>query len=311
MRDSKMLEPAERERLAALLRDECAHGIGVATHDYVDRHGLTAARKHAMRTASRRCRAARHVTHRCWSRCRSSHRRSSTRCAHRLDRRRFDHRKVARDAIMSDYHPSYPQYGFDRTSVTRPRSTSARLTSTARARSIAAASRPSRLRGRRAGFQCETARAARDGITRLAHWRPKGVAARTRTPRRHAFSAYRAPTTEPPSTDARRRCARCVPQPDNLRFVELRQTGTKSRQSRRRGATALRNRTGLGAVTGTPQPETRTASTSGARRTARAQHPFVALDAVDLDVEPPALRRLADAILRQRTGISGRPRMDV
>jgi ribonuclease HII len=115
-RDSKMLEPSERERLAAMLRDEFAHGVGIATHDYIDRHGLTAARKHAMRAAVEALPA-----------------RPDMLLIDAVALPEFRHRaiihgdalvasiaaasivaKVTRDAIMSDYHVLYPRFGFDR-----------------------------------------------------------------------------------------------------------------------------------------------------------------------------------------------------
>jgi ribonuclease HII len=46
-----MLDIDARERLFAQIRDECAWGAGVASHEYIDAMGLTAARKHAMRLA--------------------------------------------------------------------------------------------------------------------------------------------------------------------------------------------------------------------------------------------------------------------
>lgn len=116
LRDSKMLESPERERLAAILRDECAHGVGVATHDYVDRCGLTAARKHAMRTAVEALPA-----------------RPDMLLIDAVSLPEYRHRaivhgdaliasiaaasivaKVTRDALMSEYHLVYPLYGFDR-----------------------------------------------------------------------------------------------------------------------------------------------------------------------------------------------------
>lgn len=116
LRDSKMLEPPERERLAAMLRDECAHGIGVATHDYIDHYGLTAARKHAMRSAVEALPV-----------------RPDMLLIDAVSLPEYRHRaiihgdaliasiaagsivaKVTRDAIMSGYHPAFPQYGFDR-----------------------------------------------------------------------------------------------------------------------------------------------------------------------------------------------------
>ena len=114
-RDSKMLLAPERERLAALIRAECAWGIGIASHEFLDEHGLTAAPE--VRDARRRAKP-----------CRAP--------GPAADRRRrapeYRHRaiihgdalvasiaagsiiaKVARDAMMSDFHPVYPHYGFD------------------------------------------------------------------------------------------------------------------------------------------------------------------------------------------------------
>jgi ribonuclease HII len=51
LRDSKMLLEPERDRLAALIRDDCAFGIGAASHEFIDAYGLTTARLHAMRQA--------------------------------------------------------------------------------------------------------------------------------------------------------------------------------------------------------------------------------------------------------------------
>lgn len=116
LRDSKMLDAPARERLAALIRDECAFGVGIVSHDEIDRRGLTAARKSAMRLAVEalpcrpdlllidavslpeyRHRAIIHGDALC-----------ATIAAGSIIA------KTARDAIMYDYHPAYPQYGFDR-----------------------------------------------------------------------------------------------------------------------------------------------------------------------------------------------------
>jgi ribonuclease HII len=51
LRDSKMLDAPERERLAAMVRDECAVGVGAVPHDVLDTMGLIAATKLAMRRA--------------------------------------------------------------------------------------------------------------------------------------------------------------------------------------------------------------------------------------------------------------------
>lgn len=115
LRDSKMLDAAERERLASLIKDQCAYGFGIATHDYLDSHGLTAARKHAMRQAvvalperphmllidavslpEYRHRAIIHGDALC----------ASIAAASIIA-------KTIRDAIMAAYHLVYPHYGFD------------------------------------------------------------------------------------------------------------------------------------------------------------------------------------------------------
>jgi ribonuclease HII len=115
LRDSKMLEAPDRERLAGLVRDDCAYGVGIVTHEFIDTHGLTAARKHAMRTAVQALPLAPDLL-----------------LIDALPMPEYRHRaiihgdalcasiaaasivaKVARDAIMSAYHPVYPMYGFD------------------------------------------------------------------------------------------------------------------------------------------------------------------------------------------------------
>jgi ribonuclease HII len=115
LRDSKMLDAADRERLAALIRGDCAWGIGVATHEYIDTHGLTAARKLAMR------RAARALP------CRPDMLLIDAMSLPEYRHRAIIHgdalvasiaagsiiAKVARDAMMAEYHEIHPQYGFD------------------------------------------------------------------------------------------------------------------------------------------------------------------------------------------------------
>jgi ribonuclease HII len=114
-RDSKQLAPEERERLSALIRGECVHGIGVASHAFIDEHGLTEARKHAMREAV----AA--LPHR-----------PQILLIDAMRLPEYRHRaiihgdaivasiaaasivaKVARDAMMTQEHETYPQYGFN------------------------------------------------------------------------------------------------------------------------------------------------------------------------------------------------------
>jgi ribonuclease HII len=115
LRDSKQIDAEKRERLSAMLRDECAWGIGVASHAYIDEHGLTAARKHAMREAVR-----------------ALPERPQLLLIDAVQLPEYRHRaiihgdaivasiaaasivaKVARDAMMTAQHETYPQYGFD------------------------------------------------------------------------------------------------------------------------------------------------------------------------------------------------------
>ena len=51
LRDSKLLDFDERARLDALIRDDCAAGVGAASHEEIDTLGLIAATKLAMRRA--------------------------------------------------------------------------------------------------------------------------------------------------------------------------------------------------------------------------------------------------------------------
>ena len=115
LRDSKMLDLPERERLAELIRDSCAYGIGIVSHEFIDTYGLTAARKCAMRQAIEalpcrpdmllidaivlpeyRHRAIIHGDALCASIAAAS-----------------IVAKVARDRIMADYDSTYPNYGFE------------------------------------------------------------------------------------------------------------------------------------------------------------------------------------------------------
>ena len=115
LRDSKMLLEPDRDRLAARIRDTCAFGVGVASHEYIDTHGLTAARKHAMREAV----AALPCT-------------PDMLLIDAVSLPEFRHRaiihgdalvasiaagsiiaKTVRDAIMVEYHARYSRYGFD------------------------------------------------------------------------------------------------------------------------------------------------------------------------------------------------------
>jgi ribonuclease HII len=115
LRDSKLLAEPERDRLSALIRADCAAGVGIASHELIDAMGLVAATKLAMR-------------------------RALTALPHQPDMLLIDaehlpeyrHRavvhgdalcasiaagsiiaKVARDAIMTGEHERFPAYGFD------------------------------------------------------------------------------------------------------------------------------------------------------------------------------------------------------
>lgn len=116
LRDSKLLTAAHRERLAQAIRAECAWGVGIAAHDQIDALGLVAATKLAMRQAidALPCRPDiilidavslpdyrhRSIIH------------GDALCASIAAGSILA--KVTRDAIMEDYHPRFPQYGFDR-----------------------------------------------------------------------------------------------------------------------------------------------------------------------------------------------------
>lgn len=115
LRDSKVLEEAERDRLAALIRDENIWAVGSASHEYIDEYGLTAARKIAMRRAVNALK-----------------RKPQMLLIDALSLPEFRHKsiihgdalsasiaaaaivaKVARDAIMVRQHKRHPHYGFD------------------------------------------------------------------------------------------------------------------------------------------------------------------------------------------------------
>jgi ribonuclease HII len=115
LRDSKMLDAPERERLAEMIRDDCAFGIGVVSHEYIDAMGLTDARKQAMRAAvaALPCRpdmvlidAIRLHEYRHVAIIHGDALVASIAAASIVA-------KVARDAMMTAYHEAYPQYGFD------------------------------------------------------------------------------------------------------------------------------------------------------------------------------------------------------
>jgi ribonuclease HII len=115
LRDSKMLDIDARERLFAMIRDECAWGAGVASHEYIDSMGLTAARKHAMRLAVQALPQAPDML-----------------LIDAISLPEYRHRavihgdaliasiaagsiiaKVTRDHLMAEQHQTYPAYGFD------------------------------------------------------------------------------------------------------------------------------------------------------------------------------------------------------
>lgn len=115
LRDSKMLLEPERDRLHALIVEDCRFGVGVASHEFIDEYGLTAARLHAMRQAVRALRV-----------------RPGVLLIDAMSLPEYRHRsiihgdalvasisaaaivaKVARDAMMTKQHRRYPQYGFN------------------------------------------------------------------------------------------------------------------------------------------------------------------------------------------------------
>jgi ribonuclease HII len=115
LRDSKMLLEPDRDRLAALIRAETIWAVGVASHEFIDEYGLTAARLHAMRRAVE-----------------SLPVRPDLLLIDAMSLPEYRHRpiihgdalvasiaasaivaKVARDAMMTEEHERYPNYGFD------------------------------------------------------------------------------------------------------------------------------------------------------------------------------------------------------
>ncbi|HEY8171924.1 MAG TPA: ribonuclease HII [Dehalococcoidia bacterium] len=115
LRDSKMLELPERERLAQLIMAECAWGAGIVSHQYIDEMGLTVARKQAMRLAVEALPC-----------------RPDVLLIDAIHLPEYRHRaiihgdalvasiaagsivaKVTRDRMMVEYHEQYPEYGFD------------------------------------------------------------------------------------------------------------------------------------------------------------------------------------------------------
>jgi ribonuclease HII len=115
LRDSKMIDAPERERLAGCIRASCEWSAGMATHEEIDALGLAVASRLAMRRAIDALPAPPDYL---------------LVDAERLPERR--HRaiihgdalaasiaaasiiaKVTRDALMEDYHGEFPAYGFD------------------------------------------------------------------------------------------------------------------------------------------------------------------------------------------------------
>jgi len=115
LRDSKMLSEPERERLFERIRDDCAWGAGVVSHEEIDAMGLLAATKLAMRIALAALP------------CRPDLLLIDAESLPEYRHRSLVHgdalaasiaagsivAKVTRDRIMADYHPAYPMYGFD------------------------------------------------------------------------------------------------------------------------------------------------------------------------------------------------------
>lgn len=115
LRDSKMLLEPERDRLNSLIVGSCAFGIGVASHEFIDEYGLTAARLYAMRRAVQALPVSPGLL-----------------LIDAMSLPEYRHRsiihgdalvasiaaaaivaKVARDAMMTEQHDQYPQYGFN------------------------------------------------------------------------------------------------------------------------------------------------------------------------------------------------------
>jgi len=115
LRDSKLLAQEERERLAERIRDECCWGIGIVSNEFVDDHGLTMARKRAMLLAVEALpQAPDMLLIDGISLCEYPHRTiihgdalSQSIAAASIIA------KVHRDRLMEDYHPQYPEYGFN------------------------------------------------------------------------------------------------------------------------------------------------------------------------------------------------------
>lgn len=115
LRDSKMLLEPERDRISALVRAHCPYGIGSASHEEIDDLGLIVATKLSMRRAIA-----------------ALPRRPDMLLIDAVSLPEYRHRsiihgdalvasiaaasvvaKVARDAMMTDYHAEHPEYGFN------------------------------------------------------------------------------------------------------------------------------------------------------------------------------------------------------
>ncbi|MEX0749281.1 MAG: ribonuclease HII [Dehalococcoidia bacterium] len=115
LRDSKLIDAEERQRLAQAIREECGYGVGAASHEEIDTIGLIAATKLAMRRAldALPCRPDlvlidavslpeyrhRSIIH------------GDALCASIAAGSILA--KTHRDALMERYHPVYPEYRFN------------------------------------------------------------------------------------------------------------------------------------------------------------------------------------------------------
>jgi ribonuclease HII len=115
LRDSKQIDYDERARLDELIRDDCEHGVGAASHQEIDDLGLLVATKLAMRRALLALDEPPDLL-----------------LIDAVSLPNYRHRdlihgdalvasiaagsivaKVARDRMMEAYHPAYPHYAFD------------------------------------------------------------------------------------------------------------------------------------------------------------------------------------------------------
>jgi ribonuclease HII len=115
LRDSKQIDYDERARLDELIREDCEHGVGAASHQEIDDLGLLVATKLAMRRALLALDEPPDLL-----------------LIDAVSLPNYRHRdlihgdalvasiaagsivaKVARDRMMEAYHPAYPHYAFD------------------------------------------------------------------------------------------------------------------------------------------------------------------------------------------------------